>query len=105
MDAGRTAADVPIVENRDYDDVVDARRQKRLPGATDKPREHAKPGIVVSRRHDTRVHADGRSSERLGHLRAAARRRQQTAGILADQVFRGLAEVLAERKMAGVLLK
>ena len=40
--------DLPLVEDRVHDDVVDAGRPKRRTGAADGHRNHAEPGVVVS---------------------------------------------------------
>src|SRR5215475_6214022 len=105
MDPRRPAADVPLVENGNHDDVVDAGGPKQPGAIADEYRQHAKPGIVVAGREGTRVHADGRSSERLRHLHAAAGWGSQTAGILADQVLGGLTQVRTEWKMGGLLVE
>src|SRR5262249_54533891 len=102
MDARWATADVSLLEDGNHDDVVDARGPERTGGATDEHRKHAEPGIVVSGRQDTRVHADGRSAERLRHLHASARWGPQAARADPDEILGGIAQVLAERSMAGV---
>ena len=105
MDTRRQASDVPLLEDRNDDDVVDARRPKRPPelltnvGSMQSPESWSPDGrtLAFTQMDDPESGSDIYMLSLDGGPHAARAR--------ADEVFGGLAEVLTGRQVARVLVE